>query len=131
MRSIVLDGAEHGGTIKKPSDEPRSTACHHAREHMYEHQHIVDTFSRLAVPIRLREPISRAAYDDVIALLSRLKEEFSDREALPKELVLLLVSFYPELLGAAAARTSPDEQKLVERWAEAILNGIQAIVSDV
>jgi len=28
MRSIVLDGAEHGGTIKKPSDEPLSKLAH-------------------------------------------------------------------------------------------------------
>ncbi len=96
---------------------------------MYEFQRVEDTFSRLAVPIRLREPISRAAYENVIALLRDLKVEFADHDAIPKKLVLLFVSFYSELLGAAGARTSTDERKLVERWAENILDEIQSVVA--
>jgi len=98
---------------------------------MCDYQRVVDTFSRLAVPIRQGEPLSLAAYDDVIALLRDLKVEFSERDSLPKDLVLVLVSYYAELLGAAGARRSSDERKLVERWAEFVLDGIQSIVSDM
>jgi hypothetical protein len=98
---------------------------------MYEYQRVEDTFCRLAVPIRSGEPISPAAYDDAIAVLSELKVEFAERDALPKQLVLLLVGFYPALLGAAGGRKSPDERKLVERWAEEILDAIQSVVSDL